>query len=330
MFSVINGVLLRPLPYQDPDRLVTIWEESPERGMLQMPVSIANLRDWEQQSQTFDQISAYTFSDLNLTGTGEPVQLAALRVSANLFSLVGAAPMLGRTFVLEDDKEGAARVVVLSHATWKNRFGSDSRIIGQPLTINNQSHTVVGVMPPNFQFPVGFGYMGKVLNEPIDLYVPIAAPSEEAARGHYSFFAIGRLKPGVTINQAQAEMTNIEGRLEQQYPDTNTGIGVRLISTQEQTVQEIRPALLVLLGAVAFLLLIACANIANLLLARSAARQKEFAIRAALGASRLRVLRLLLTESVMLSLAGGALGLLLAVWGTAALVALAPGQYSAA
>ena len=324
MFSVINGVLLRPLPYQEPERLVTIWEESPERDMFQMPVSIANLRDWVEQSQTFDQISAYTFSDLNLTGTGEPVQLAAVRVSANLFSLVGATPMLGRTFLPEDDKEGAGRVVVLSHATWKNRFGSNPKIIGQPVTINNQSHEVVGVMPANFQFPVGFGYMGKVLNEPIDLYVPIAAPSEEAARGHYSFFAIGRLKPGVTINQAQAEMTGIESRLEQQYPDTNTGIGVRLVPTQEQTVKEIRPALLVLLGAVAFLLLIACANIANLLLARSAVRQKEFAIRAALGASRLRVLRLLLTESVMLSLAGGALGLLFAVWGTAALMALAP------
>ena len=324
MFSVINGVLLRPLPYQEPDRLVTIWEESPERGMLQMPVSIANLRDWVEQSQSFDQISAYTFSDLNLTGTGEPVQLTGLRVSANLFSLVGATPMLGRTFLPEDDRESAARVVVLSHATWRTRFGSDPKIIGQPVTINNQPHSVVGVMSANFQFPVGFGYMGKVLNEPIDIYVPIAAPSEEAERGHYAFFAIGRLKPGVTINQAQAEMTNIESRLEQQYPDTNTGIGVRLVSTQEQTVKEIRPALLVLLGAVAFLLLIACANIANLLLARSAARQKEFAIRAALGASRLRVLHLLLTESLLLSLAGGALGLLLAVWGTAALMALAP------
>lgn len=224
----------------------------------------------------------------------------------------------------EDDKVGAARVVVLSHATWKNRFASNPRIIDQQVTINNQSHTIVGVMPANFQFPVGFGYMGKVLNDPIDLYVPIAAPAEEAARGHYSFFAIGRLKPGVTINQAQAEMSGIESRLEQQYPDTNTGIGIKLISTQEQTVKEIRPALLVLLGAVAFLLLIACANIANLLLVRSAARQKEFAIRAALGASRLRVLRLLLTESVLLSVAGGALGLLLAVWGTAALMGLAP------
>ena len=155
MFSVINGVLLRPLPYQEPERLVTIWEESPERDMLQMPVSIANLRDWAEQSQTLDQISAYTFSNLNLTGTGEPVQLAAVRVSANLFPLVGATPMLGRTFLPEDDKDGAGRVVVLSHATWKNRFTSNPKIIGQAVTINNQTHTVVGVIPANFQFPVG-------------------------------------------------------------------------------------------------------------------------------------------------------------------------------
>ena len=173
-------------------------------------------------------------------------------------------------------------------------------------------------MAPNFQFPVGFGYMGKVLNDPTDLYVPIAATGKEASRGNYSFFALGRLKPGVTIDQARAEMTTIERRLEQQYPDSNTGIGISLVLTQQT--KEIRPALLVLLGAVAFMLLIACANIANLLLARAASRQKEIAIRTALGASRLRVLRLLLAESLMLSLAGGLLGLLLAFWGTDALM----------
>ncbi|HET6648048.1 MAG TPA: ABC transporter permease, partial [Pyrinomonadaceae bacterium] len=210
------------------------------------------------------------------------------------------------------------------HGLWQSRFGSDSAIIGKSLTLNNQSYTVLGVMAPNFQFPVGFGYMGKVLNDPTDLYVPIAASGNEASRGNYSFFALGRLKPGVTIDQARAEMTTIERRLEQQYPDSNTGIGISLIPTQEQTVKEIRPALLVLLGAVAFMLLIACANIANLLLARAASRQKEIAIRTALGASRLRVLRLLLVESLMLSLAGGLLGLLFALWGTDALMAFTP------
>jgi putative ABC transport system permease protein len=324
MFSVVNAVLLRPLPYADPARLVTIWEESPQRGLYQLPVSLANLRDWVEQNHTFDQISAYTFTNLNLTGAGEPARLLTVRTSANLFPLVGATPLLGRAFLPEEDREGANRVVILGHHLWQSRFGSDPGIIGKSLTLNNESHTVVGVMSGKFQFPVGFGYMGKVLNDPVDFYVPLAASSRETQRGNYSFFAIGRLKPGATIDQAQAEMTTIERRLEQQYPDGNTGIGISLVPTQEQTVKEIRPALLVLLGAVGFLLLIACANIANLLLARATSRKKEFAIRAALGASRLRVLRLLLTESLLLSLVGGGLGLLLAVWGTGALMALTP------
>jgi putative ABC transport system permease protein len=324
MFSVINAVLLRPLPYHEPQRLVTIWEQSPERGLYQMPVSFANLRDWVDQNHTFDQISAYTFTNLNLIGAGEPARLGGVRVSHNLFSLIGAAPQLGRTFLPEEDREGAVNVVILGHALWKNRFGSDSGIVGRSLTLNNQSYTVVGVMSSGFQFPVGFGYMGKVLNDPIDLYVPLAATSDESRRGNYSFFALGRLRPGVSIDQARAEMTTIESRLEQQYPDSNTGIGISLIPTQEQTVKEIRPALLVLLGAVAFLLLIACANIANLLLARAASRQKEMAIRSALGASRLRILRQLLTESLLLSVVGGIVGLLLAVWSTKAVMALAP------
>jgi predicted permease len=324
MFSVINAVLLRPLPYTDPARLVSIWEESPDRGMNQIPVSLANLREWVNQNHSFEQIAAYTFTNLNLSGSGEPVRLLTIRSSANLFPLVGGTPLHGRTFLPEEDKEGAGQVVILGHGIWQSRFGSDANIVGKAITLNSQSHTVVGVMPAKFQFPVGFGYMGKVLNEPIDLYVPLAAEGRETEHGNYSFFSIGRLKPDVNIEQARADMTTIEKRLEQQFPDTNTGIGISLIPTQEQTVKEIRPALLVLLGAVIFLLLIACANIANLLLERAAGRQREIAIRTALGASRSRVLRMLLTESLMLSLAGGCLGLLMAAWGTEALLALAP------
>ena len=324
MFSVINAVLLRPLPYHQPDRLVTIWEESPQRDLYEIPVSLADFNDWVDQNHVFEDLSAYTFTNLNLSGAGEPERLLTVRSSANLLKLVGAAPLLGRPFLPEEDKEGASRVVILSQALWQRRFGSDPGIIGRSLTLDNQSYAVVGVMPANFQFPVGFGYLGKVLNDPIDLYVPIAASSKETARGSYAFFSIGRLKPAVTIEEARAEMTTIESRIEQQYPGSNTGIVISLIPTHEQTVKLIRPALLVLLGAVAFLLLIACTNIANILLARAASRQKEIAIRTALGATRLRVLRLLLTESVILSLVGGCLGLLLALWGTDALMALAP------
>ena len=324
VFSVVNAVLLRPLPYNDPARLVTIWEQSPQRDMYEMPVSLANLRDWQAQNSTFEQIAAYTFAELNLTGAGEPAGLLTVRTSANLFSLVGGETIVGRSFLPDEDQQGANRVVVLSHALWRSRFGGDPQLVGRAVTLNNQSHTVVGVMRPGFQFPVGFGYMGQLLNDPVDLYVPIAASDNQLRRGNFSFFAIGRLKPGVSIEQARADMTAIESRLEQQYPNTNTGIGVSLVPTYEQTVKEIKPALLVLLGAVCFLLLIACANIANLMLARTASREKEIAIRSALGASRLRVLRLLLGESLLLSLAGGVLGLLLAVWGTHALIALAP------
>src|SRR5258705_3493231 len=252
IFSVINAVLLRPLPYHEPDRLVTIWEEMPQRGMYEIPVSFANLLDWVDQTKTLDQISAYTFTNLNLSGVGEPARLGAVRSSASLFSLVGAAPLIGRSFLPEEDKEGANRVVILGHALRQSRFGSDSTIIGRSLTLDNQNYTVVGVMPSSFQFPVGFGYLRKVLNDLTDLYDPLAATSAELRRGNYSFFAIGRLKPGVTFEQARAEMATIEGRLEQQYPDGNTGIGIKLVATQEQTVKEIRPALLVLLGAVAF------------------------------------------------------------------------------
>ncbi|HZM86629.1 MAG TPA: ABC transporter permease, partial [Blastocatellia bacterium] len=269
MFSVINAVLLRPLPYQSPERLVTIWEESPVRDMYELPISLANYRDWVDQNTVFEQISAYTFSNLNLSGAGEPERVFAVRSSANLFSLVGAAPLLGRPFLAEEDREGAPHVVILSHGLWQRRFGSNSRIIGEPVTLNNQTYTVVGVMPAGFQFPVGFGYLGKVLNDPVDLYVPIAATANEARRGSFSFFCIGRLKHGVNFDQARTEMTAIEGRIVEQYPGENSGIGISLIPTHEQTVKEIRPALLVLLGAVAFLLLIACTNIANLLLARA-------------------------------------------------------------
>src|SRR4030095_16959224 len=255
-----------------------------------------------------------------MTGRGEPVRLQGSVVTAELFPLLGVAPMLGRTFLPDEDKPSeTGRVVVLSHKLFQQRFGSDPSIVNQSITLEGRSFTVVGVMPPGFEFPIQ--------NEPVELWTTIAgdAAGEEpitAQRGAHFLGVIGRLKPGITEDQAQAEITAIAARLEQQYPDTNTRKGLRVESSLAALVGDVRPALIILLSAVACVLLIACANVANLLLARATNRHKEMDIRAALGAGRLRVIRQLLTESVLLSLLGGAVGLLLAVWWSDLLIAL--------
>jgi putative ABC transport system permease protein len=317
IFSVVNAVLLRPLPFKNPEQLVMLWENATHLGFPKNTPSPANFLDWQSQASAFTEMAAMVERNFNLTGVGEPERLDGRRVSANLFDLLGVRALLGRTFVPDDDRPGT-HVILLSYSLWQRRFGSDPSVIGRALTLNGESYTVIGIMPRFVQLP-GFA------NRNDQVWVTIAFPAEEAAqRGNHFLEVIARMKPGITLKQAQAEMDTIAARLAQQYPDYNTRTGAVVVTLHEQVVGDIKPALLILLGAVGFVLLIACANVANLLLARAAVRQKEIALRLALGASRSRLPRQFLTESALLAVFGAGLGLLLALGGISILKTFIP------
>ena len=314
IFSVMNAVLLRPLPYPSSERIMTLWTDNRQQGWPQDVSSYPNFADWRAQNTTFAEMAAYHPRAMRtLTGNGEPEQVQGSLVVPTLFQVMGVNPARGRTLVM-DDLTGDRRVVVLSDGAWRRRFGEDPSIVGKTIVLNGAAHEVVGVMPPGFAFP----------DPSTEFWLSYPASITQRSRGSLSYSVVGRLKPGVTVDQARAELSTIAARLESQYPEANAKLGVTIVPLHENTVGEVRPALLMLMGAVGFVLLIACANIANLLLARGATRTREIAVRAALGAGRGRIVSQLLTESACLALVGGAFGLLLAKWGVDALVALGP------
>ena len=330
IFSMVHGVLLQRLPFRDPGQLYTLWERNLKMGYEQNPPAAANFRDWRERNGVFEQMAAFDSSrTFNLAGGGNPERVDGAAVSPGLFELLGVKPVLGRAISSGEDQPGRDQVVMLSYGLWQRRFSADREVVGKSITLDARSCTVIGVMPQGFQFP---GNTGTILNlftaPPAQLWVPLAlTPQAWSQRSSHFLQVIARLKPGVTLGHAQSEMDSIERQLVKAFPHDFIGTDVNLVPLHAQVVGTFRSALWVLFGAVAFVLLIGCANVANLLLARAARRQREVAIRSALGAGRLRLVRQLITESLVLAFAGGALGVLLAVWGIDLLKLILPGNF---
>jgi putative ABC transport system permease protein len=316
IFSAVNAVLLRPLPYDDPDRLMTVWEKRPGEGYMDGVVAPADFVDWAKMNSSFEGMAALTTVSADLTGVGEPVRLFAGAVSPPFFDLLRVHMALGRNFRTEEGVIGKHRVVILGYPLWSSRFGRDAAIVGKMVALNGVPHEVVGVLPSTFEFP----------DDSLDIWAPLALEggSEPLGRAGHQFNVYARLKDGVFFEQARTDMDRVGQLLEKQYPETNRGHGAWVTPLEDRLKGPVRASLLLLLGAVAFVLLIACVNVANILLAKAAGRRREMAVRAAVGAGRQRLAGQVLTESLVLAVLGGAAGLLVAWWGVNLLRELAP------
>jgi len=319
IFSVTHAALLAPLPYHEPDKLVGLWAKNDKKNLTQQPVSYPNLKDWKERNQVFAHMAGVRVESFSLTDRPEPERVSGLRVSVSILSLLGVKPALGRDFLPEEGQPGREAVALVGHALWRQRYAGDPRLVGQTLTLDGKAYTVVGILPPRLKNP---GLRLTLPASGADVWIPLIPAPAEQNRSFANIRAVARLKQGITIAQAQAEMNVLALQLEQQYPDSNTNVGAEVGSLHEHLTGRVRRGLWILLGAVGCVLLIACANVANLLLARAAGRQTEMALRAALGANRWRLIRQLLIECVALSVMGGVCGALLVALGVPLLIGL--------
>lgn len=324
IFSVVNTVILKPFAFHEPEQLVVLWERSLNEGLPRMVVSPANFADWRHQNQVFQDMAAYRLQDFNVLWNGDPERVRGMRVSSTMFSLLGVRPLMGRDFQPDEDEPGKPAVVIISHSFWQSRFHGRPDVVGQPIALAPEAATIIGIMPPDFDFPPPITFRGEARSVKVQLWTQLKYALEMDQRSAHNLYVLGRLKPGVSHTEAEGDLRTITQRLATTFPETNKGWDAYTVPLHDQVIGDVSIALWILPVAVAFVLLISCANVANLLLVRATAREREMAIRAALGAGRFRLIRQMLIESTILAVLGAAIGLVLALWAMKLIAALAP------